>query len=27
VQDYIHKLVQANPDANVVVGGDFNGYQ
>jgi VCBS repeat-containing protein len=27
VQDYIHKLVQADPDANVVVGGDFNGYQ
>jgi VCBS repeat-containing protein len=27
VQDYIHKVMLADPDANVVVGGDFNGYQ
>ncbi|MGZ5201811.1 MAG: Ig-like domain-containing protein [Telluria sp.] len=27
VQDYINKLMLAKPDANVVVGGDFNGYQ
>jgi VCBS repeat-containing protein len=26
VGDYVHQLKQANPDANVVVAGDFNGY-
>ncbi|MES2128518.1 MAG: Ig-like domain-containing protein [Pseudomonadota bacterium] len=26
VQDYVHKLVLANPDAHIVVAGDFNGY-
>jgi uncharacterized protein len=27
VQDFISKLMAVNPNANVVVGGDFNGYQ
>jgi VCBS repeat-containing protein len=27
VSDYVHQLLQARPDANVVVGGDFNGFQ
>jgi VCBS repeat-containing protein len=26
VRDYVHQLEQANPGANVVVAGDFNGY-
>jgi VCBS repeat-containing protein len=26
VRDYIHQLMLADPDANVVVGGDFNGF-
>lgn len=27
VLDYVQKLKAINPDANIVVGGDFNGYQ
>lgn len=27
VRDFIHQLMLGNPDANVVVGGDFNGFQ
>jgi VCBS repeat-containing protein len=27
VRDYVQGILKANPDANVVVGGDFNGYQ
>jgi VCBS repeat-containing protein len=27
VRDFVHQLMLANPDANVVIGGDFNGFQ
>jgi len=26
VEDYVHDLLSANPDAKIVVGGDFNGF-